>query len=940
MTTFVTPVPPATAMVRITPSAPVPTDPAMRFSGDLIQWIGLPAGTVISAFATGCIARASGGANGIPGQPADAWTAFQLSPLPQLDPAAFKMVTPGLPLQIVLVIGSAGATPAVDDLLDGGAPLVTAPPGAGSTAFLGFIFQDRLCRDPLSAAEAIAASNACDSNWPAFVTALAGLANGRTLRVLDHRGVPMSGISVDVSINGGAAQHVALTPAMDGDTGVVVPAASSATVSVPAWANSIVGGLDADTGAFAAPLTLPAGRRLVQVLNASDWFATPDPGVSLPIWYPNSDIEPLQDGNRYFARLVSDMRLSKGGGATQIAGWAVVKGSLSDSSVDWPLIPGDASTTIMALVNELRGNGGDIRMLLNQFLQFDSPTIDDFPELLPILCACFIALGPLQAFAHMNTDPAGYLVGFIGVATLSVLLTTGVTEDLLTKLAEYSKGLKDALDEIDPTIATWTPYPAAFSDNPLVSPPPFKILGHTIDDFSHLGVYHQKHVSIRQADGTRVAYLGGIDLNSDRPDTPLHRVRHPFHDLQVRVTGPAVDAVVRTYQERATVHSATAPIAPAAVPSPPGASHLVQIARTYYKPASPPGSFNAFAPNGESTPIRTIEAAIAQAKDFIYIEDQYFTPPKDYLDALVAAGTRGVKALMLTVNFATDQPYGSVRREEVLAQLQTAWGGRFHLGAPLRRFAHEVPGLTTNLGRVALTSALDAASNIASFGPPGRVPAPPFWAFIGNELVLVYALQGPATSTVQAVQIARAPATGGWGAQPVAHPVGTPVLAVQLPGIYVHAKMMIVDDVFLFAGSSNVNRRGFYHDGELDSFTVPQHLIGDPRNPARTLRARLMAEHLGISTEIGQALFADPHSAFPYFAGRSWYEQSHWRPLDFFGSLPPDVPIGTGGSAANFALQIMIGALRDAAKPDVWPLLADPTTGLDPNPSAKGPALP
>ena len=43
MTTFATPVPPATVLQRITPSAPVPSDPAMRFAGDAIQWIGLPA---------------------------------------------------------------------------------------------------------------------------------------------------------------------------------------------------------------------------------------------------------------------------------------------------------------------------------------------------------------------------------------------------------------------------------------------------------------------------------------------------------------------------------------------------------------------------------------------------------------------------------------------------------------------------------------------------------------------------------------------------------------------------------------------------------------------------------------------------------------------------------------------------------------------------------
>ncbi len=937
MSTFATPVPAATTLQRITPSAPVPGDPAMRFSGDSIQWIGLPAGTPISAFATGSVSRAAGTTNGIPGQPAAAWTAFQLSPWPQMDPASFKLILPGLPLQIVLVIGTV-ATPSTDTVLDAGGTLATAPGGAGATAFLGFIFQDRLMRDPLSAARAIAASNACDANWPAYVASLAAMPNGRTLRVLDHIGRPMSGITVSVTINAGAAQSVALTPAMDGDTGIAVPDGATATVSVPAWPNAIVAG-EADTGSFRTALTLAPGGHLVQVLNPDNWFATPDPGVSLPIWWPNSNIEPIQDGTPYFSRLVPDMRAAKNGGKVQVAGWAVVKGSQSDSSVDWPLIPGDASTTVMALVNELRGNSADIRILLNQFLQFDSPTIDDFPELLIILLAFYCALGPLAAFAKMATDPGGYLMGFVGVAALNILLATSVPEDLLKKIAEFSKDLKDALDNIDPTIATWTPYPAAFADNPLVAPPPFKVLGHTIDDLSHLGVYHQKHVTIVQADQTHLAYLGGVDINSDRPDTPLHRAKHPFHDLQVRVTGPAVQAVFQTYAERATFHSAPTPVTPASVASPAGASHLVQIARTYFKPATPPGPFT-FAPNGESTPIRTVKAAMAQARDYIWIEDQYFTPPEDYVQALLAAADNNVRALVLLVNFATDQPYGSIRREQVLAALQTKWGTRMHLGAPLRRFSHEVPGLTTNLGRLALTAAMDAATPTASFGPPGRMPAPPFWAFIGNELVLVYALGGAATATAQSVEISRATGAAGWGAQPVAHPVGTPVLAVQLPPIYVHPKMMIVDDVFLFAGSSNVNRRGFYHDGELDSFTVPQHLIGDPRNPARTLRARLMSEHLGLGAEMGQALFADPHSAFAYFTARTWYEQSHWQSLNFFGSLPPDIPLGTSGSVGGFVMNAAKFALQAAAKTDVWTLLADPTSGLDPNPGTKGPEYP
>ena len=139
---------------------------------------------------------------------------------------------------------------------------------------------------------------------------------------------------------------------------------------------------------------------------------------------------------------------------------------------------------------------------------------------------------------------------------------------------------------IDPNIATWTPYPAAFADNPLVAKPP-QVLAHTIDDLSHLGVYHQKYVNIRASGGQLVSYLGGIDINSDRLDMPIHRASKPFHDVQVRITGPAVADVIRSYAERAGVHGGAVGITtPAAGSVPDAGSHLVQIARTYFKPGT------------------------------------------------------------------------------------------------------------------------------------------------------------------------------------------------------------------------------------------------------------------------------------------------------------------------------------------------------------------
>ena len=85
----------------------------------------------------------------------------------------------------------------------------------------------------------------------------------------------------------------------------------------------------------------------------------------------------------------------------------------------------------------------------------------------------------------------------------------------------------------------------------------------------------------------------------------------------------------------------------------------------------------------------------------------------------------------------------------------------------------------------------------------------------------------------------------------------------------------------------------------MNVFTIPQHLRGDPANPARILRSRLMAEHLGLRRRWADALFADPHLRDSLFHAAAWYERSRWQPLNFFGSLPPDVPIGTAGSVSG-----------------------------------------
>lgn len=60
--------------------------------------------------------------------------------------------------------------------------------------------------------------------------------------------------------------------------------------------------------------------------------------------------------------------------------------------------------------------------------------------------------------------------------------------------------------------------------------------------------------------------------------------------------------------------------------------------------------------------------------------------------------------------------------------------------------------------------------------------------------------------------------------------------------VYVHAKIAVVDDAWFTVGSANLNRRGLATDTEMNLQAAAPDIVRD-------LRARLWAEHLGMSTE-------------------------------------------------------------------------------------------
>jgi phosphatidylserine/phosphatidylglycerophosphate/cardiolipin synthase-like enzyme len=84
----------------------------------------------------------------------------------------------------------------------------------------------------------------------------------------------------------------------------------------------------------------------------------------------------------------------------------------------------------------------------------------------------------------------------------------------------------------------------------------------------------------------------------------------------------------------------------------------------------------------------------------------------------------------------------------------------------------------------------------------------------------------------------------------------------QGAAIYVHAKVVVIDDVLAMIGSDNMNRRSWTHDSELSIAVLDEEEDGrEPRDPAglgdgarkfaRDLRLRLWREHLGATSDDG-----------------------------------------------------------------------------------------
>jgi phosphatidylserine/phosphatidylglycerophosphate/cardiolipin synthase-like enzyme len=501
------------------------------------------------------------------------------------------------------------------------------------------------------------------------------------------------------------------------------------------------------------------------------------------------------------------------------------------------------------------------------------------------------------------------------------------------------------------SIAAFDPYPATVADNPLAAGrPDVTLIDLVLGLMEHFGVFHQKIAVIKNDRGIH-AYCGGVDLNPDRLDTFEHKIDAPFKDVHARIDGPAVRELAETFAQRWGRTRSE----PLAVPTPeysdlptPG-SDLVQIARTYYAP-EPTGTGTSgfsWAPTGETTVYRTTLNAIRNAKEFIYIEDQYLTPPSEYIEAIQRAAER-VAGIVIMIPATPDQPFGLGPRRAFVHSLPD----NVHVGVMRRGYNAIRTTRAANTGRLYLDHdleehAVDIPFEEVRVKQESRVPGTPCWLIVDDE-VMYATSKLPSTGTrVTTFRVLRGEHTHflgrNKGTKTKKHKEGAPVTVVDFAGIYVHSKVMIVDDVFASIGSANVNRRGYFSDGECNVFAMNERMRFHETNWVRTLRKRLWAEALNIPERVADGVLHDPVGALDLFK-RSRLKGNRFVSFDSeFVHTEMFSADGTDGSGPTIlgieALTIpltlakLLGVTTLSAEAQtVFDVISDPSSYADPSP--------
>jgi len=892
----------------------------------------------------------------------------------QVNPFAIRLVAQaiafGLPtFYLVLDAGSTLGAFAAGDIVPAAAPLATA---TGVTILCAG--QDRVARDAAlwsaQIAAAIGAAGADAGTWPAFAAAVAAqTASGPNppVLVLDHAGAPVQDADVQIAV--GTQSAVARLVAADGgDLQRAVArlhAASPAQMPFQAvfgTGQTRIGGaagadaeltrLEDGAGATGAIEVTPQQRH-VTLTDLKRWLAPQYANPSLPAGFaPLADytrgnrVTPFVNGLEYYADLLAKLKdaaqAGPNGALHLVGGWQtfpdtqLARRGDDETAAEHPV-------TLLEAVTLLGGAGGATRALSPQFFQLE-PGSDIEPAELALVSLLVAGLLVARNVPAVRSDAGG----------IAILFVVFVVNPLLVWWFLDSNGRPvepniDAVEELGAAPnaeSVFAPFPARVEDNPL-SPPlsgfPWDSL-LTLD--RHFGFYHQKFGVVR-AGSAFYGYCGGIDINPNRLDDARHLAHSPYHDVHARVEGPAARDVALSFEQRwgRDGEGAVAFETPAASALGTPGDVAAQVARTYYRPADPTRALE-WAPNGDRTIADTLGRAIDGAREFISIEDQYFTAAPEFQQRLVAkVANREIRALVIVLPAIGDQPFGEMARSGFISALKAADAGAgiVRVGYPRRHYTVPDNDTRASSGRLVLQADLAASGGLdpaVRLGPKSRLPVPPFWLAIEGELMYVVnesTATNPEPQTTGVFEVVRGAETrlvkGGaapLGARARAHHAGAAATVVDLTGIYVHAKSTIVDDVFLGIGSANINRRGHYHDGEITLYSVPQRLKASRANPVAALRRRLWAEMLDLPLKTAEPLLEDPIAAAKLF-DRSPLQGNRFTDIEAYPThLMQDVTGGDGvvltllSTALGFALAGDLQALYDG--------VIDPTSALELDP--------
>jgi phosphatidylserine/phosphatidylglycerophosphate/cardiolipin synthase-like enzyme len=698
--------------------------------------------------------------------------------------------------------------------------------------------------------------------WQAFVAAMAALE--APLRVLEPGGSPATGRQVAIL----GQPPVTLTPAHLGDAlavlGTTRAALAGATLDLSAGGSpiAIADGVARPNGHV--PVTAATSR--ISVASLEDWMS-PQQSAALARFTRGNTVRPFVDGVATYADLFAEVNRAVDAGAQ--GAFYVTGYSLQHDAVLGPA--SGARRRVIDVATAMAAAGGEARFLALEMLQLNPGWVQDVQTVAQVT-AILLAQAGLVAAALQPDDSLNKVSFLLHAEFVAAAVFYGSLDPagLLEKLFELNKGAIEALAAIPGVEAHLDPVDAEVGDNPLavttgaIAP---LVLGAT----RKFSVFHQKIQVVRTDEGVH-AWCGGIDLNADRLQTPGHGSRSPFHDVHARVDGPATAELVTTFAERwqdvaGTALALAAPGALAGLPT--TGTDVVQVGRTYYRPLAGSPRGLPYAPAGESTILETLVAAIGRARRYLYLEDQYLTPPPAFADALVAAAAHVSGPLIIAVPASPDQPFGLPRRQALIEDLRGAWGDRVRVGILRRKFSHAPTSRQSSSGRLWLAAQMAEGDDVIEVSPPERVPATPFWLTVDGEVMrATHAVSGFSSPTSVRLDVERWEDTRLFGATSgtarAKHKEDAAVACGSFPSIYVHAKMLLVDDAFAAIGSANSNRRGYYSDGECTAFSMREQLAeGD--NWIRDLRIALWAEHLGLAPQYAAVALRNPAAGLALF---------------------------------------------------------------------------